>query len=194
MNLARRVALFAVGLTLMAFAPVHLQAQNAGMFDGRPTFKEGWDMGYWVWREDNRWHVRWTTMGRMRRFSGTVIAEGGELEDLKRIDVEVERRVIAPGRAPHYVRGPRGRIRGVAPGRAPVVATREQDRIEKDHDQKISFIAHTDDDIDGFDFSVDRVAVLRFNLGIDGKPRQGVVEVGRNNSRPGSNPFFVNLK
>ena len=35
--------------------------------------------------------------------------EGGKLKSLKRIDVESERRVLYPGRAPQIVYGPRGR-------------------------------------------------------------------------------------
>ena len=71
---------------------------------------------------------------------------------------------------------------------------REQDRIEKDGDRRIVFLARTDDDIDGFDFKVgEHVRSLRFVLEIDGRllPRQ--VEVGRNNQKAPNLPLEVRL-
>lgn len=54
-------------------------------------------------------------------------------------------------------------------GRGPVVATKTQDKIEKDGDRKIWFDSKTDADIDGFDFKPDKkVKTLRFALRIDG--------------------------
>ncbi|MBI2833954.1 MAG: hypothetical protein HYX76_05955 [Acidobacteria bacterium] len=170
-------------------------AADDAIFDGRPSFREGHDLGYYVWKEGRTWHVRWTTFGAMRRFTGHVVSEGGRLESLKRIDVEEERKVICPGRAPRVVRGPRGRVRGVSPGRAPVVAERTQDRIEKEGDRRIQFTAQTDDDIDGFDFTVgDQVHELRFTLEIDGKSRPADVDVGRGNQHPATNPFLVTIR
>ncbi|MBK8316127.1 MAG: hypothetical protein IPL01_19805 [Acidobacteria bacterium] len=66
-------------------------------FDGKPEFKEGTDMGYFIWHEGDTWKLRWTTMGQRRHFTGHVTAEDGELKSLKRIDVESERKVIRPG-------------------------------------------------------------------------------------------------
>ena len=129
----------------------------------------------------------------MRRFSGSVFAEGGELRSLKRVDVESERRVLYPGRPPRVVYGPRGRAH-VRRGRGPVVAERTQDRIEKDGDQRIVFLARTDDDIDGFNFKVDeKVTALRFVLEIDGKQSPQWVEMGRDNRKPQDMPLLVRL-
>jgi len=166
---------------------------QAERFDGKPTFAEGVDLGYYVWRDGDRWHVRWTTRGQMRRFSGSVVAEGGELKSLKRIDVETERRILYPGRAPRVVYGPRGRPH-VRRGRAPVVVEREQDKIEKDGNNRIVFLARTNDDIDGFDFKVDeKVKTLRFLLEIDGKLLPQHIEVGKNNQKAPSLPLVVEL-
>src|SRR5262245_55309430 len=149
-----------------------LNGESWSVFDGKPAFAQGEGRGYYVWRDGNTWHLRWTTFGSMHRFSGTVLAEGGKIDSLKRVDVETERRVIAPGRPPHVVVGPRGRVRGVAGGRPRVVETRQQDHIEREGDRRIVFNARTDDDIDGFDFKVDKdVKVLRLALQIDGEPR-----------------------
>jgi hypothetical protein len=171
-----------------------LRAQGgAAQFDGRPAFAEDTELGYYVWRDEDGWHLRWTTKGTQRRFHGSVIAEGGELKSLKRIDVESERRVLYAGRRPRVVVGPRGRAH-VAPGRAPVVVTREQDHIDKDGDHAIVFATLTDD-IDGFNFRVDdKVEVLRFVLDIDGQPRPNLVETGRENRKPGRLPLVVRLR
>lgn len=182
-----------VFLAVLALAVPNGAWAQADMFDGKPAFAEGTDLGYFVWREGDTWRVRWTTRSAMRRFSGSVAAEGGELKSLKRIDVEERSRVVAPGRAPHVVVGPRGRahVRG---GRAPVVVTEKQDKIEKDGDRRIVFFARTDDDIDGFDFKVDRnVTALRFVLEIEGKPMPQRVEIGRNNQKAEKLPLVVRL-
>jgi hypothetical protein len=176
---------------LMTAAP--LAAADAMRFDGRPVFTEGSDRGYFLWRDGDTWHVRWTTQGARRRFNGSVTAEGGELKSLKRVDVEEERRLVAPGRPGHVWRGPRGRLH-VRPGRGPVVAERTQDTIEKDGDRRIYWISRTDADIDGFDFKVDgHVTRLRFDLEMDGESWPAV-EFGRSNARPERNPFVVDLR
>ena len=193
-----KVRIFTAFAAFAALTALPLAAQGvpAARFDGRPAFGEGVDLGYYLWREDeDTWHVRWTTMGQQRRFTGAVTAEGGEIKDLKRIDVESERKVIYAGRPAHVVRGPRGRVVGVQGGRAPVVVTKEQDHIEKDGDNRIVFAALTDNDIDGFRFKVDKsVTILRFVLNIDGKERPGAVEIGANNMKAGRLPLFVNLR
>ena len=169
-------------------------AAEAWRFEGRPTFSAGSDRGYFVWRDGEAWHVRWTTQGAQRRFTGSVTAEGGDLRSLKRIDVEEERRLIAPGRPGHVWRGRRGRLH-VRPGRGPVVAERQQDKITKDGDRRIDWVSRTDADIDGFDFKVDsKVTHLRFVLAVDGESRAGLVELGRDNARPEGNPFAVELR
>ncbi len=193
MSLTNRLLMTSFGLAftlLLSISTAHAQAEK---FDGKPTFAEGVDLGYYIWRDGEKWLVRWTTMGKMRHFAGAVTAEGGELKSLKRIDVESERRVLYPGRAPRVAVGPRGRVyrRG---GRAPVMATREQDKIDKDGDQRIVFNARTNDDLDGFDFKVDKkVTSLRFVLEIDGQVRPLLVEVGKNNTKPPTVPFVVKL-
>jgi hypothetical protein len=181
-----------LSVSLLAFSPSVLA--QADMFEGRPTFSEGTDLGYYIWKEGDKWKVRWTTMGQMRRFTGSVVAEGGDLHNLKRIDVEEERRVLYPGRAPHVWVGPRGRTH-VGGGRAPVVVERKQDKIEKEGDRTIVFAARTGNDIDGFDFKVDRnVKSLRFVLDIDGRKAPQRVEVGKNNQKLSTLPFEVKIQ
>ena len=182
-----------IALPLLFLLPA-FPIQQSDRFAGRPAFTEGSELAYYVWHDEDGWQVRWTTRGVMRHFAGRITAEGGELKSLKRIDVEAERKVIYAGRPSRVVVGPRGRAR-VAPGRAPVVVTREQDRIEKTDDQTIVFSARTDDDIDGFRFQVDdEVRVLRFALQVDGNPRPQIIEIGRDNWKPGSLPLMVRIR
>ena len=190
-QLAARIA----AIVFLSSSTLFLSAlAQTDMFEGRPVFAESADLGYYVWKEGDKWKVRWTTMGQTRRFSGSVLAEGGDLHDLKRIDVEEERRVLYPGRAPRVVVGPRGRAR-VRGGRPPVVVERKQDIIKKEGDRTIVFAAKTTGDIDGFDFKIDRkVTSLRFVLDIDGRHVPQRVEVGKSNQKLSQLPFVVRIQ
>jgi hypothetical protein len=183
-----------LGAMLVSSALMSAQT-DPSRFNGKPKFSEGKALGYFIWKEGDTWKIRWTTFGAEHRFGGNVVVEGGEITGLKRIDVDTERRVIAPGRPPRVVRGPRGRARAVAPGRAPVVVSRDEDRIEQENERRIQFATRTDDDIDGFDFKLKGDAqVLRFVLNIDGVPRPAEVEVGSGNFQPKDNPIVVRLR
>jgi hypothetical protein len=167
---------------------------EANRFDGRPVFEAGSDFRYFVWREGDKWCVRWTTLGRFHHFTGNVVAEGGDLHNLKRIDVEEETRVTRNGRPGHVWVGPRGRVHAGG-GRPAVVETRVQDKIEKDGNRRIWWNSRTNGDIDGFDFKVKKeVEQLRFTLEIDGASRANFVRVGANNGEVARNPFVVELK
>jgi hypothetical protein len=192
-KLFRGAAIVGVGAMLATSA---LVAETAPFrFDGKPTFDEGDALGYFIWRDDDTWKLRWTTFGSEHRFTGRITVEGGELRSFKRIDVDTERKVIAPGRPARVVRGPRGGVRGVAPGRAPVVASREEDHIEQETEHLIRFSTLTTDDVDGLEFKVsDPTAIVRFTLEIDGQPRPAEVEVGRTNFKPNENPVVVRLR
>ena len=164
-------------------------------FDGRPAFKEGKALGYFIWRDGDTWKLRWTTFGAQHRFSGRVVVEGGAIASFKRIDVDEERKVIRPGTGPTVVRGPRGRVRSVRAGRAPVVAERTEDRIEQEDERTLQWLTQTDDDVDGIDFKVTGPTdAIRFNLMIDGEPKPAEVEVGKENFKPNENPVRARLK
>ena len=170
-----------------------MAAAGSTMFEGRPDYRSGSQLSYFVWKDGDTWHVRWTTGGAAHHFSGRVTSEGGDLKSLKRIDADSESRLIASGRPGHLVVGPRGRLHRVG-GRVPVVATRQEDRIDKDGDRAIRFSSRNDGDIDGFDFKVSEGADrLRFLLEIDGRSRAVDIQVGRDNREPPGDPFIVNL-
>ena len=185
---------FAIAAGLASSLVLHA-ATPAAQFDGRPQFKEGKALGYFIWREGDTWKVRWTTFGAQKRFNGDVMVQGGELKSFKRIDVDTERRVIRPGRPGRIVRGPRGRVRGVAPGRGAVVAEREEDHINQENEHEIRFATRTDDDIDGFDFKVDdRAMQIRFRLAIHGRVQPEEIEIGARNIHPNEDPLIVTLR
>lgn len=161
---------------------------------GEPKFSEGKALGYFVWKDGDTWKLRWMTFGAEHRFSGRIVVEGGEIRSMKRIDVDTERKVIAPGRAPRVVRGPRGRVVGRTGGRGAVVASKEEDKIEQETEQIIRFNTATDEDVDGVNFELrGNPRLVRFLLEIDGKPRPEEVEVGRTNFKPNEHPLVVRL-
>jgi hypothetical protein len=186
--------LVCAGMVLMAASSV-IADTAAVRLNGQPKFSEGKALGYFVWKDGDTWKLRWMTFGAEHRFSGNIRVEGGTIESLKRVDVDTERRVIAPGRGPRVVRGPRGRVVRTAPGRPAVVASREEDRIEQETERLIRFVTRTDDDVDGLDFRVtDGTELLRFVLEIDGVPRPAEIEVGRDNFKPNEDPLVVRLR
>ena len=193
-----RRAFTAVFLTMLLAigTTTNVLAQTAAFrFDGRPTFKEGKALGYFIWRDGDTWKVRWTTFGAEHRFTGRIVLEGGNIASFKRIDVDEERKVIRPGSAPRVVRGPAGRVRAVRPGRAPVVAERTEDKIEQEDERTLQWLTQTDDDVDGIDFKVtESTVVIRFNLMIDGEAKPAEVEVGKENFKPNENPVRARLK
>jgi hypothetical protein len=195
MKTGMRVRMLLPVVLLVLGASVLLADVRVGRLDGKPEFSEGDALGYFLWKDGDTWKLRWMTFGADHRFSGRVTVEGGEFRRFKRIDVDTERRLIAPGRRPRVVRGVGGRVRGVAPGRAPVVASRTEDSIEQETEHLIRFSTRTDDDLDGLDFQVtDDAAAVSFVLQIDGEPRPAEVEVGRDNFKPRENPLVVRVR
>jgi hypothetical protein len=167
----------------------------ATRFDGRPVFKEGKALGYFIWREGETWKLRWTTFGAEHRFTGRVVIEGGDIASFKRIDVDEEIKVVRPGAPARAIRGPAGRVRGVRPGRAPVVTEKTLDKIEQEDERTLQWMTQTDDNIDGVDFKVTGSAVvIRFMLQIDGEPKPAEVEIGKENFKPNELPLRALLK
>jgi hypothetical protein len=189
------IAGIVVAVCVMTYPNVAAAQTSAATFDGKPEFKEGKALGYFIWRDGETWKIRWTTFGAAHKFTGRVVAEGGEISSFKRIDVDTERKVIRPGHAGQVVRGPRGRVVGVRPGQRAVVAEKTMDKIEQQSETIVQWLTNTDDDLDGVDIKVtSSTTALRFNLMIDEKARPEEVEVGKNNVKPGVNPIRVLIK
>lgn len=194
MNQTKQITIAWLFFTIVWLTAPSALGQQAEAFDGKPTFTEGLDLGYYIWRDGDTWHVRWTTKGTKRHFAGLVLAEGGDLKSLKRIDLESRTLVVRRGRQPQTTIDRRGRIRR-SNGGGPVVTSRKQDTVEKDGGQRIRFSSQNDGDIDGFDFKVDqKVTALRFTLEINGKVAHKYVEAGKNNQKMAETPFTVKLR
>ncbi|HTG88694.1 MAG TPA: hypothetical protein VL914_00820 [Vicinamibacterales bacterium] len=181
-------------ITMLCSALVGAETTVAQV-QGQPKFSDGKALGYFVWKDGDTWKVRWMTFGSVHRFSGRIQVEGGEIRSLKRVDVDTERKIMAPGRPGHVVLGPRGRVIGRTGGRPAIVASREEDKIEQETEHLIRFLTRTTNDVDGLDFKVtDSSERLRFALQIDDKPRPEEVEVGKNNVKPNEHPLVVRLR
>ena len=183
-------------LALVALcAPLTAADVEVARLAGKPEFSDGNALGYFIWIDGNTWKLRWTTFGAEHRFTGRISVEGGEFRKFKRIDVDVERKVIAPGRPGRVVRGPRGRVVGVTGGKPAVVASKEEDIVHQETETLIRFNTKTADDLDGVEFEVTPSATsVRFMLAIDGKPRPEEVELGKTNFKPRQAPLVVRIK
>ncbi|MEO8193764.1 MAG: hypothetical protein ABI681_07925 [Gemmatimonadales bacterium] len=69
-----------------------------------------------------------------------------------------------------------------------------QDKIGMQGDNTILFNTRTNDDIDGFDFKVDDVRVLKITLQVDGRPMPAIVRVGKDSQHPGALPLVITLR
>ena len=46
-------------------------------FIGKPDYKAGTDLGYFIWSDESGYHIRWSADGSSHKFSGNLIAMGG---------------------------------------------------------------------------------------------------------------------
>lgn len=178
-------------MPIMMLAPA--PAMQTAVYDGRPAFSRSLDLGYYVWREGDKWHVRWTTKNRGNTFAGSVTAMGGKLKSLRQIDVAAEWKILNPGGRLLTISVDPGASRGVRSG-LPVFSSRDRDHSKMEGDSQIVFNARTENNIDGFDFTVDDVDELQINLEIDGRALPNRVAVGRKNEKPLSLPLTVTLR
>ena len=176
----RMPMLAAVPILMLAPAPLI----QSSVFDGRPSFSQSVELGYYLWRDGNSWHVRWTTKGRARTFAGSISATGGSLKSFQRIDVDSERKILYPGR---------GRLLTIVVG-APTPSAGRPPVLKMGDDGKLNFDALTENDIDGFDFEVEDVDELRFDLAIDGSALPNRIMIGRKNKKPSELPLIIVLK
>ncbi len=49
---------------------------------GKPDFRPGRELEIAIWRDDDGWHIRWTTAKRQRRFSGWISTPDGHFTDI----------------------------------------------------------------------------------------------------------------
>jgi|GEM_PF-3387628 flagellar hook assembly protein FlgD len=55
-------------------------------FVGKPDYKSGSDLGYFIWSDETGYHLRWSTNGTNHKFSGNIVLVGSDnFADLKQI-------------------------------------------------------------------------------------------------------------
>src|SRR5262245_17532010 len=71
-----------IGVTVLAgpLPAIFGQGTNEkNYFRGKPKgFKPGNPAAFYLWYENNRWHLWTTTAGKLRKFEGTVTVKGGK--------------------------------------------------------------------------------------------------------------------
>jgi flagellar hook assembly protein FlgD len=50
---------------------------------GRPDYRAGADLGYFIWEDEQVWHIRWSSDGTSHHFTGNLIALGGSLSGVQ---------------------------------------------------------------------------------------------------------------
>ena len=63
----------AIVLTAMIATPV-LAAKP--FWHGKPDWTPGEHKGYFLWKDEDGWHLRWTTKNRKHEFSGSIVCDG----------------------------------------------------------------------------------------------------------------------
>ncbi len=68
--------LFRIAVAVAFLVCLAAAAQQGRYWEGRPDFVPGDARGYFIWNDDNGWHVRWTTKGERHLFAGTITCDG----------------------------------------------------------------------------------------------------------------------
>jgi hypothetical protein len=68
---ARLLAAFLILLALAATAAI----VDGRVCSGKPNFAAGESKGYFVWRDQQGWHIRWATKGAKRDYTGSITSD-----------------------------------------------------------------------------------------------------------------------
>jgi hypothetical protein len=66
-----KTRLFAALLVLISLA-VSAAVVDGRVCSGKPNFASGESKGYFLWRDQQGWHIRWATKGAKRVYSGAI--------------------------------------------------------------------------------------------------------------------------
>ncbi|MCX5726943.1 MAG: Ig-like domain repeat protein, partial [Candidatus Saganbacteria bacterium] len=55
------------------------------IYTGKPDYKPGTNLGYFIWMDGDGWHVRWSSDGNNHHFTGSLMA-AGEISNLKTVN------------------------------------------------------------------------------------------------------------
>lgn len=64
-----------VALTLLLAVALALPALDDQSCSGKPNFAAQESKGYYLWREQDGWHLRWVTKGQRHDFGGTIACD-----------------------------------------------------------------------------------------------------------------------
>jgi hypothetical protein len=158
------------------------------VYDGQPRFDQG--DGYYLWKGDGKWHLRWVASDRARELKGIVAATGGKLTNLKENDSEKETIAFLSWQRRLTVSTDRA-----DPGiRIPDAPSANRAAIRPDGDDKIVFEARTTNSIGGFDFTPDdSVTSLQVDLLLDKKSTPGFVRLGKSSKKANELPLIISL-
>jgi hypothetical protein len=161
-------------------------------YEGRPAFSENVPVSYHVWHEGGTWHVRFTSLGRARTFSGSVASEGGKIQRFVKIDRSEAMTNLYPRRRQMLTVAVAG-----SPNDFPRQGARNlsSSSIKLTDPMEITFNSRVDDSVDGFDFGVDEgVTGLRFYLRVDGREKPDFVLIGKKSGKADALPLIFPMQ
>jgi hypothetical protein len=95
----RLVVLSVLVILVISFSGIaSAKVYSAAAFSGEPVVEK--KLGYRVWHDQAGWHIRWSTYGNTRDFSGSIECNR-PIESLHRLNLEPNDRVI---RKPRMIR------------------------------------------------------------------------------------------
>src|SRR5262245_13156997 len=83
----RSLSRLSIALIIAAFAIGPLAAAKKEYWKGKPEFTAGENKGYYIWQDDDGWHLRWTTKGKPIVYAGTLTCSG-DFTDFKPVKKE----------------------------------------------------------------------------------------------------------
>ena len=86
-TLGRAAILAGVAAVAAVLAP-SARADNDINAWGKPDFEKGDVHRAAIWRDDDGWHIRWTTAGKPHEFSGWISTPGGEFTKIVMVGKE----------------------------------------------------------------------------------------------------------
>lgn len=80
------VALLSASVSLAVPLTAEYELINPEPIVGIPSYTPGTDLGYYIWTDDEErtsWHIRWSGAGPTTYFSGNLLLDGAQFEDVQ---------------------------------------------------------------------------------------------------------------
>ena len=95
-----KTRLFAALLVSISLA-VSAAVVDGRVCSGKPNFASGESKGYFLWRDQQGWHIRWATKGAKRIYSGSISSDAAFIECEGTAQGHEDAVILA---APHLIR------------------------------------------------------------------------------------------